>query len=64
MVLDLKKIHLKTSIEDDALWIVEQIPRLVQHVRDGLDKDTHLYMSVESYSLFVSMCNCFNECGY
>lgn len=53
MVLDLKKIHLKTSIEDDALWIVEQIPRLVQHVRDGLDKDTHLYMSVESYSLFV-----------
>lgn len=32
MVLDLKKIHLKTSIEDDALWIVEQIPRSV-HIR-------------------------------
>ena len=26
MVLDLKKIHLKMSIEDNALWVVEQIP--------------------------------------
>ena len=26
MVLDLKKIHLNQSIDDDALWVVEQIP--------------------------------------
>ena len=30
MVLDLKKIHLNKAIEDDALWIVEQIPRYCQ----------------------------------
>ena len=27
MVLDLKKVHLGMSIDDDALWVVEQIPR-------------------------------------
>lgn len=45
MVLDLKKIHLKSSIEDDALWIVEQIPRSVHvlHIRDGLHKKIHIY---------------------
>ena len=26
MILDLKKVKLRTEIEDDALWIVEQIP--------------------------------------
>ena len=26
MVLDLKKITLKSDIADDALWVVEQIP--------------------------------------
>ena len=26
MVLDLKKITLKSNIGDDALWVVEQIP--------------------------------------
>ncbi|XP_048758245.2 phospholipase B-like 1 [Ostrea edulis] len=30
MIIDLKKIHLKSSIEDDALWVVEQIPSLVE----------------------------------
>lgn len=30
MVIDLKKIHLKSAIEDDALWVVEQIPSLVE----------------------------------
>lgn len=30
MVLDLKKITLKESIKDDALWVVEQIPSLVR----------------------------------
>lgn len=29
MVIDLKKIHLKLTIEDNALWVVEQIPGLV-----------------------------------
>ena len=26
MVLDLKKIRLKEEVEDDALWVVEQVP--------------------------------------
>ena len=30
MVIDLKKIHLKSAIEDDALWVVEQIPSFVE----------------------------------
>lgn len=30
MVIDLKKIHLKSAIEDGALWVVEQIPSLVE----------------------------------
>ncbi|KAL5509483.1 hypothetical protein EMCRGX_G004870 [Ephydatia muelleri] len=29
MILDLKKVKLRTEIEDDALWIVEQIPGYV-----------------------------------
>ena len=29
MVIDLKKVHLKERVEDDALWVVEQIPGLV-----------------------------------
>lgn len=30
MVLDLKQIELKKYIGDDALWVVEQIPTLVE----------------------------------
>lgn len=30
MVLDLRKIKLKSNIEDNALWVVEQIPGFVQ----------------------------------
>lgn len=30
MVIDLKKIHLKSAIDDGALWVVEQIPSLVE----------------------------------
>ena len=26
MVLDLKRIRLKEEVEDDALWVVEQVP--------------------------------------
>ena len=29
MVIDLKKINLGETIEDDALWVVEQVPSLV-----------------------------------
>ena len=29
MVIDLKKIKLRKSIDDNALWVVEQIPGLV-----------------------------------
>lgn len=31
MVLDLKKVRLKKSLDDGALYIVEQIPTLVQY---------------------------------
>lgn len=30
MVIDLKKIHLGQNVEDNALWVVEQIPGLVE----------------------------------
>ena len=33
MVLDLKKVHLKESIDDNALWVVEQIPGQVIFLR-------------------------------
>ncbi len=29
MVLDLKKIDLKKEVQDDALWVIEQIPGYV-----------------------------------
>ena len=29
MVVDLKKVHLGRTIDDNALWVVEQIPGLV-----------------------------------
>lgn len=31
MVLDLKQIDLQKNIHDDALWVVEQIPGLVEY---------------------------------
>jgi len=30
MVIDLKKVHLKEKLDNDALWVVEQIPGLVE----------------------------------
>ena len=30
MVIDLKQIHLKQTIENDALWVIEQIPGYTQ----------------------------------
>ena len=33
MVLDLKKVHLEQSIDDNALWVVEQIPGFVLGLR-------------------------------
>ena len=29
MIVDLKKVELKTNIHDNALWVVEQIPTKV-----------------------------------
>ena len=29
MVLDLKKVHLNNVLEDDALWVAEQVPGCV-----------------------------------
>ena len=31
MIIDLKKIELEVDIHDNALWVVEQIPGLVQY---------------------------------
>ena len=29
MLIDLNKVHLGSRIDDDALWVVEQVPGLV-----------------------------------
>ena len=51
MVLDLKKIHLKMSIEDNALWVVEQIP--------GYEL-THSYITLMSHNLWNSQGHYYN----
>lgn len=38
MVLDLKRIHLKQSIDDNTLWVAEQIPGSVPI------RDSHLWL--------------------
>lgn len=53
MVIDLKKIHLKSAIEDGALWVVEQIPSLVEAgdmtpiLRTGKHKNEHFPVTLQ-----------------
>ena len=44
MVLDLKKIKIKKSIEDGALYVVEQIPGLVEY-----GDQTHILRAGKNY---------------
>ena len=48
MIVDLKKIKLRETILDGALWVVEQIPSLVQSgdQTDVLRAGTHYLHSV------------------
>lgn len=69
MVLDLKKVKLQKSLDDGALYIVEQIPTLVEYsdqtnvLRKGNNsywfrKAISLYQLMENHALYLARVYC------